>query len=46
MVGLSFHYRIMGSLNARDFLTSFSPDLDLFAISSGDGRIKVLGTSG
>lgn len=34
----------MGSLNARDFLTSFSPDLDLFAISSGDGRIKIWDT--
>lgn len=25
----------------RDLLTSFSPSLDFFAISSGDGRIKV-----
>ena len=31
----------MGSSNIRDLLTSFSPSLDFFAISSGDGRIKV-----
>lgn len=31
----------MGSSNIRDVLTSFSPNLDLFAISLGDGRIKV-----
>lgn len=32
----------MGSSNIRDVLTSFSPNLDLFAITLGDGRIKVL----
>lgn len=31
----------MGSSHIRDVLTSFSPNLDLFAISPGDGRIKV-----
>lgn len=31
----------MGSSNIRDLLTSFSPSLDFFAISSGDGRIKI-----
>lgn len=31
----------MGSSNIRDVLTSFSPNLDLFAITVGDGRIKV-----
>jgi hypothetical protein len=31
----------MASPNNRDLLTSFSPDSDFFAISSGDGRIKV-----
>lgn len=31
----------MGSSNIRDILTSFSPSLDFFAISTGDGRIKV-----
>ena len=31
----------MASSSIRDLLTSFSPDLHLFAISSGDGRIKV-----
>ncbi|KAL0414786.1 UNVERIFIED_CONTAM: WD repeat-containing protein 43 [Sesamum radiatum] len=45
-----------GSSNIRDVLTSFSPSLDLFAITLGDGRIKkkrklgssllVLGTGG
>jgi U3 small nucleolar RNA-associated protein 5 len=30
------------SLNIRDLLTAFSPSLDYLAISSGDGRIKVL----
>ncbi|OVA12921.1 WD40 repeat [Macleaya cordata] len=34
----------MGSPNTRDLLTSFSPSSDLFAISSGDGRIKVWDT--
>ncbi|KAL3508132.1 hypothetical protein ACH5RR_033514 [Cinchona calisaya] len=34
----------MGSSNIRDILTSFSPSLDLFAISSGDGRIKIWDT--
>ena len=34
----------MGSSNIRDLLTTFSPSLDFFAISSGDGRIKVLET--
>lgn len=28
--------------NIRDLLASFSPSLDFFAISSGDGRIKVV----
>lgn len=32
----------MGASNIRDILTSFSPSLDFFAISTGDGRIKVL----
>ncbi|KAF5950845.1 hypothetical protein HYC85_012838 [Camellia sinensis] len=31
----------MGSSNIRDILTSFSPSSDFFAISSGDGRIKI-----
>ncbi|KAA8527418.1 hypothetical protein F0562_034867 [Nyssa sinensis] len=31
---------IMGSSNIRGILTSFSPSLDFFAISTGDGRIK------
>ncbi|KAH6769638.1 transducin family protein / WD-40 repeat family protein [Perilla frutescens var. hirtella] len=30
--------------NIRDVLTSFSPNLDLFAISLGDGRIKIWDT--
>ncbi|KAF8387768.1 hypothetical protein HHK36_026423 [Tetracentron sinense] len=34
----------MGSQNIRDLLTSFSPSLDFFAISSGDGRIKIWDT--
>ncbi|KAM3707811.1 hypothetical protein ACB098_02G053500 [Castanea mollissima] len=34
----------MGSTNIRDLLTSFSPSLDFFAISSGDGRIKIWDT--
>lgn len=32
----------MGSSNIRDLLTAFSPFWDFFAISAGDGRIKVL----
>ncbi|KAM0962649.1 hypothetical protein ACFX14_021772 [Malus domestica] len=34
----------MASSNIRDLLTAFSPSLDLFAISSGDGRIKIWDT--
>lgn len=34
----------MGSPNIRDLLTSFSPSLDYFAISTGDGRIKIWDT--
>lgn len=34
----------MGSSNIRDVLTSFSPNLDLFAITVGDGRIKIWDT--
>ncbi|CAH9095577.1 unnamed protein product [Cuscuta epithymum] len=34
----------MGSLNIRDFLTAFSPSMDFFAISTGDGRIKIWDT--
>uniref|UniRef100_A0A9I9DNZ2 Small-subunit processome Utp12 domain-containing protein n=1 Tax=Cucumis melo TaxID=3656 RepID=A0A9I9DNZ2_CUCME len=34
----------MGFSNIRDLLTSFSPDLHFFAISSGDGRIKIWDT--
>ncbi|XP_022741445.1 U3 small nucleolar RNA-associated protein 12 isoform X2 [Durio zibethinus] len=34
----------MGSSNIRDILTAFSPSLDYFAISSGDGRIKIWDT--
>ncbi|KAI4338319.1 hypothetical protein L6164_016659 [Bauhinia variegata] len=34
----------MGSTNIRDILTSFSPSLDLFAISTGDGRVKIWDT--
>ncbi|XP_008223261.1 PREDICTED: uncharacterized protein LOC103323078 [Prunus mume] len=34
----------MSSSNIRDLLTAFSPSLDLFAISSGDGRIKIWDT--
>ncbi|XWS38991.1 hypothetical protein CRYUN_Cryun18bG0011600 [Craigia yunnanensis] len=37
-------YRVMGSSNIRDILTEFSPSLDYFAISSGDGRIKIWDT--
>ncbi|KAK6161055.1 hypothetical protein DH2020_004436 [Rehmannia glutinosa] len=35
----------MGSSHIRDILTSFSPALDLFAISLGDGRIKIWDTA-
>lgn len=31
----------MGSSHIRGILTAFSPTLDLFALSLGDGRIKV-----
>ncbi|KAK4283401.1 hypothetical protein QN277_000353 [Acacia crassicarpa] len=34
----------MGSPNIRDVLTAFSPSFDLFAISVGDGRIKIWDT--
>lgn len=34
----------MASSNIRDLLTAFNPSLDLFAISSGDGRIKIWDT--
>ncbi|CBI22945.3 hypothetical protein VitviT2T_006062 [Vitis vinifera] len=34
----------MGPSNIRDLLTTFSPSLDFFAISSGDGRIKIWDT--
>ncbi|KAF7813528.1 WD repeat-containing protein 43 [Senna tora] len=34
----------MASKNIRDVLTAFSPSLDLFAISTGDGRIKIWDT--
>ncbi|KAH0697992.1 hypothetical protein KY290_015806 [Solanum tuberosum] len=34
----------MGTANIRDILTCFSPSLDFFAISSGDGRIKIWDT--
>ncbi|XP_062076571.1 uncharacterized protein LOC133781549 isoform X2 [Humulus lupulus] len=34
----------MGSSNIRDLLTAFSPSKDLFAISTGDGRIKIWDT--
>ncbi|KAK6161064.1 hypothetical protein DH2020_004445 [Rehmannia glutinosa] len=35
----------MGSSHIRDILTSFSPALDLFAISLGDGRTKIWDTA-
>ncbi|KAF2313847.1 hypothetical protein GH714_018285 [Hevea brasiliensis] len=35
---------IMVSSNIRDLLTAFSPSLDYFSISSGDGRIKIWDT--
>ncbi|KNA09067.1 hypothetical protein SOVF_157030 [Spinacia oleracea] len=34
----------MGSSNIRDVLTCFSPSLDFFATTSGDGRIKIWDT--
>ncbi|KAH9610622.1 hypothetical protein KSS87_012522 [Heliosperma pusillum] len=34
----------MSSSNIRDLLTCFSPSLDFFAITSGDGRIKIWDT--
>ncbi|XP_039056041.1 uncharacterized protein LOC120198864 [Hibiscus syriacus] len=34
----------MGSSNIRDILTAFSPSLDYFSISAGDGRIKIWDT--
>ncbi|XP_042518962.1 WD repeat-containing protein 43 [Macadamia integrifolia] len=34
----------MSSTNIRDLLTSFSPSLDFFTLSSGDGRIKIWDT--
>ncbi|XP_077214068.1 transducin family protein / WD-40 repeat family protein [Tasmannia lanceolata] len=34
----------MASSNIKDLLTSFSPSLDFFAITSGDGRIKIWDT--
>ncbi|KAE8734246.1 hypothetical protein F3Y22_tig00000778pilonHSYRG00404 [Hibiscus syriacus] len=34
----------MGSSNIRDILAAFSPSLDYFAISVGDGRIKIWDT--
>lgn len=34
----------MGSSNISDILTSFSPSMDFFAISPGDGRIKIWDT--
>ncbi|XP_050373548.1 uncharacterized protein LOC126791178 [Argentina anserina] len=34
----------MASSNIRDLLTAFNPSLDLFAITSGDGRIKIWDT--
>ncbi|CAN1225674.1 WD repeat-containing protein 43 [Linum perenne] len=34
----------MASINIRDLLTAFSPSLDYFAISSGDGRVKIWDT--
>ncbi|KAK1303312.1 hypothetical protein QJS10_CPB11g00482 [Acorus calamus] len=35
---------MMSTANIRDILTSFSPNLDFFAITSGDGRIKIWDT--
>ncbi|XP_028802503.1 WD repeat-containing protein 43-like [Neltuma alba] len=34
----------MGPSDIRDLLTAFSPSLDLFAMSAGDGRIKIWDT--
>ncbi|XP_057537989.1 uncharacterized protein LOC130815515 [Amaranthus tricolor] len=34
----------MGSSNIRDILSCFSPSLDFFAITCGDGRIKIWDT--
>ncbi|KZV50992.1 WD repeat-containing protein 43-like [Dorcoceras hygrometricum] len=34
----------MGSSHIRDILTAFSPSLDFFALSLGDGRIKIWDT--
>ncbi|XP_019232192.1 PREDICTED: WD repeat-containing protein 43-like [Nicotiana attenuata] len=34
----------MGTTNIRDILTCLSPSLDFFAISFGDGRIKIWDT--
>ncbi|XP_021725519.1 WD repeat-containing protein 43-like isoform X2 [Chenopodium quinoa] len=34
----------MGSSNIKDILTCFSPSLDFFAVTSGDGRIKIWDT--
>ncbi|XP_059305141.1 uncharacterized protein LOC132056802 isoform X2 [Lycium ferocissimum] len=34
----------MGTTNIRDILTCFSPSLDFFVITSGDGRIKIWDT--
>ncbi|KAG5590918.1 hypothetical protein H5410_041432 [Solanum commersonii] len=34
----------MGTSNIRDLLTCFSPSLNFFAISSGDGFIKIVTT--
>ncbi|KAL1536856.1 WD repeat-containing protein 43-like isoform X1 [Salvia divinorum] len=34
----------MGSSNIRDVLTSFSPSLEFFAITLGDGRVKIWDT--
>ncbi|XP_073123334.1 uncharacterized protein [Henckelia pumila] len=34
----------MGSSHIRDIFTAFSPTLDLFALSFGDGRIKIWDT--
>ncbi|XP_042052176.1 WD repeat-containing protein 43-like [Salvia splendens] len=35
----------MVSSNIRDVLTSFSPNLDLFSITLGDGRVKIWDTA-
>ncbi|KAK3016350.1 hypothetical protein RJ639_005734 [Escallonia herrerae] len=41
---LSLKVNMGSSTNIRDLLTAFSPSLDLFAISTGDGRIKIWDT--